>query len=66
MTENPNTLPALRSTAQAAEYLGVSVKWLERDRMNGASVPFIRVGRHVRYSEADLAAFLECNREGAA
>ncbi|NKX43592.1 helix-turn-helix domain-containing protein [Roseibacterium sp. KMU-115] len=59
-------MPKLRTTVQAAQYLGVSPKWLERDRMNGATVPFIRVGRHVRYSETDLAAFLSANREGVA
>lgn len=47
------------NTAQAAQYLGVSKAFLERDRWAGAKVPFIKVGsRAVRYRRADLDAFL--------
>jgi excisionase family DNA binding protein len=48
------------NTAQAANYLGVSKAFLERDRWAGARIPFIKVGsRAVRYRESDLNAYIE-------
>lgn len=50
----------LVNTKQAAQYLGVSKAFLERDRWAGAKVPFIKVGsRAVRYRVSDLDAYLE-------
>ena len=49
----------LLNTKQAAEYLGVSMAFLERDRWAGARVPFIKVGaRAVRYRLADLEEYV--------
>lgn len=40
----------LLTTPQAANVLGVSIAFLERDRWAGAKVPFIKIGsRAVRY-----------------
>jgi excisionase family DNA binding protein len=54
----------LLTTEQAAEYLGVSVAFLERDRWAGARVPFIKIGaRAVRYRLGDLEQYiLSCRR----
>ena len=53
----------LLTTRDAANYLCVSIAFLERDRWAGASIPFIRVGsRAVRYRAADLEAFVEARR----
>ena len=50
----------LLSTKEAAEVLGVSVAFLERDRWAGARVPFVKVGsRAVRYRLADLTNYIE-------
>ena len=50
----------LLTTAQAAEYLGMSRAFLERDRWAGAKIPFIKVGsRAVRYRIEDLDAYIE-------
>lgn len=50
----------LLKTPEAAQYLGVSKAFLERDRWAGARVPFIRVGsRAVRYRLSDLDAYIE-------
>lgn len=49
----------LLSTAEAANYLGVSKAFLERDRWAGARVPFIKVGaRAVRYRLDDLNTYI--------
>ena len=45
----------LLTTPQAANVLGVSIAFLERDRWAGARVPFIKIGsRAVRYRLQDL------------
>lgn len=50
----------LLNTIQAAEYLGVSKAFLERDRWAGARVPFIKVGsRAVRYRLSDLDSYIQ-------
>lgn len=53
----------LLNTQQAAEFLGVSVAFLERDRWAGARVPFIKVGsRAVRYQQSDLEQYIQSCR----
>jgi excisionase family DNA binding protein len=51
---------------QAADYLGVSVGTLEVWRCNKRyPLPFIKVGRLVKYRKSDLDAFLESRTVGA-
>ena len=54
----------LLNTQQAAEFLSVSVAFLERDRWAGARVPYIKVGsRAVRYQLNDLEQYVQsCRR----
>ena len=47
---------------QAAVYLSVKPKQLERLRMTGDGPAFSKVGRLVRYSRADLDAYMATNR----
>jgi len=48
------------NTTQAANYIGMSKAFLERDRWAGARIPFIKVGsRAVRYRLSDLDTFLD-------
>jgi excisionase family DNA binding protein len=49
----------LLSTKEAAQRLGVSEAFLERDRWAGAKIPFVRIGtRTVRYREQDLERYI--------
>lgn len=49
----------LLTTKEAAEKLGVSAAYLERDRWAGARVPFVRLGkRSIRYRQEDLDNFI--------
>lgn len=57
--ETTATLPALMDQRAAADYLGISTKKLERDRWVGPTIPYIKIGRSVRYRAADLAAYVE-------
>ena len=51
---------SLFNTKEAANYLGVSKTFLERDRWAGARIPFIKAGsRTVRYRLSDLNAYIE-------
>ena len=54
------SLQKLLNSKEAAEFLGVSVAFLERDRWAGARIPFVKVGlRAVRYRMSDLESYLE-------
>lgn len=56
----------LLNTKEAAQYLGVSKAFLERDRWAGARIPFVRVGaRAVRYERATLEAYVESRRRSS-
>ncbi|WP_036858365.1 helix-turn-helix transcriptional regulator [Porticoccus hydrocarbonoclasticus] len=53
-------MQTLLNTKQAANYLGVSAAFLERDRWAGARIPFIRLGtRSIRYRLGDLDNFIQ-------
>jgi len=47
---------------EAAELLGCSVAALRKWRLLRKGPVYIKISRLVRYSEADLAAFLDANR----
>lgn len=49
---------ALVSQKTVAILLGCSEAKLERDRWAGTGVPFVKVGRMVRYRKADILAWL--------
>ncbi|MCW8918733.1 MAG: helix-turn-helix domain-containing protein [Gammaproteobacteria bacterium] len=57
------------TTKQAAEYLGVSTAFLERDRWAGARIPFCKYaeGRSgkVTYLKSDLDEFIENSKRSS-
>ncbi|SCY80913.1 helix-turn-helix domain-containing protein [Paracoccus tibetensis] len=62
------TVPVARLINQeiAAGLLGVSPKWLERDRWAERRIPYVKIGRLVRYRASDIAAYIDANTQGAA
>lgn len=66
LVQETETVPVLLKQNEAAALLGVSAKWLERDRWVGPSIPFVKFGRSIRYRASDIAAFIEANLQGAA
>lgn len=56
--------PPLDESA-AAEYVGSTPRHLKNLRAAGL-IPFIKVGKYVRYLPDDLDAWLEANRHGVA
>jgi predicted DNA-binding transcriptional regulator AlpA len=53
----------LINTKQASEILGVTVKSLANSRYTGVGiqVPYIKMGKSVRYKESDLEKYIEDN-----
>jgi excisionase family DNA binding protein len=49
---------SLVSTVEVADQLDVSTKTVEYWRMTGTGPPYHRVGRHVRYDQADVDRWL--------
>lgn len=48
----------LFTTKAAAYYLCVSPAFLERDRWAGARIPFVKIGRAVRYQQSELDKYI--------
>jgi excisionase family DNA binding protein len=55
---NAFQFPRLLTTGEAAEYLRVSVSFLMKARLRGDGPRFRKIGRSVRYTEADLELYL--------
>jgi excisionase family DNA binding protein len=51
----------LLTVGEAAELLGTSVRFVRR-LIAERRIAYIRVGRHVRIAEADLASFIAAGR----
>jgi DNA binding domain, excisionase family len=55
--------PRWLSPAEAAEYLGCSKNFLDKDRQSRThGIPYSRLGRYVRYDRHELDAYLEGNK----
>ena len=54
MQSTANPAQRLLSVREAADYLGVSVSWLNKQRLIGGFVPYVKIGRRVGYDLADL------------
>lgn len=62
----PEAIPAQIDERRAAEVLGVKVSTLTNWRTTGRyNLPYIKVGRLVRYRVADIAAWIAKRRQGA-
>ena len=46
--------PPLLNEKAAAEWLGMSLRWIQGSRVTGDGPPFVRIGRSVRYRPRDL------------
>lgn len=74
LNQTADGIPAIRKpqsnlldTVAAAEYLGVEPRSLEVWRcVKRHSIPYIKVGRLVKYRQSDLDAWLESRTVGAA
>lgn len=58
MIESQETVARLLSRQELADRLGVSVATVRREEAAGR-LTFVRIGRQVRFREADVRAYLE-------
>lgn len=57
-----STLPAVMTAEELAPVLGVTIGALANDRYRRVGIPFVRIGRRVRYLRADVIRYLIANR----
>lgn len=55
------TVPVIWTQQELAQYLGKSIKWCERTRLDGTGPRFLKVGRHVRYRVEDVMQWVEAH-----
>jgi excisionase family DNA binding protein len=66
-TAEPAKLPRLLREGEAAAYLGLSKRTLQKDRtVRSMGIPFAKFGHHVRYRESDLDRYIESRMVGLA
>ena len=53
----------LLNEKQTAEALGLSVKTLRSWRLRGVQLPYIKLGKSVRYRVSEIEAYLEANTQ---
>ena len=56
---NPGDLPIFLTQAQLADLLAISIRTLERQRHDGESIPFRKVGRRILYGRDDVLRHLD-------
>jgi hypothetical protein len=63
-----SSLPPIATTPQLAEALHMSASALDQDRHRGqgSTIPYVRIGRKIRYLRADVVRYLLANRHGGA
>lgn len=59
-----SALPAVMSTGELAPVLGITPGALAQDRYRGSGIPYVKLGRRVRYLRADVARYLASHRMG--
>mgnify|MGYP000158358765 CR=1 FL=1 len=52
----------LITAKEVASMLGCSIHKLQKDRRQGSEIPYLKVGRSVRYRLSDIEAYLEKQR----
>lgn len=55
-------MKALLTETEAAQRLGCTIWKLQRDRRIGSAIPYVKIGRLVRYETEAVEAYLEKNR----
>jgi hypothetical protein len=59
-----SSLPDIMTADQLAPALQKTVDALAQDRYRNRGIPYVRVGRRIRYLRADVARYLIANRHG--
>jgi predicted DNA-binding transcriptional regulator AlpA len=54
-----NPIDPLLRDPEVEEILRVAHGWAAKDRVTKASIPFLKIGRSVRYRESDVRAYMD-------
>lgn len=54
----------LLTQAQVVEWTGMSPAWFEMNRFKGTGIPYVKMGRAVRYKTSDVRRWIESNVVG--
>lgn len=57
-----STLPVMAKARELAPVMGTTEAALAQDRYRGGGIPYVKVGRRVRYLRVDVARYLAANR----
>lgn len=57
-------LSQLLDEKSVAKILGLSIQTLRNDRAARRRIPYVKIGKAVRYRPEDIAAFIESRRIG--
>lgn len=49
----------LLTQSQVAEWTGMSSAWFEQSRFKGTGIPYIKIGRSVRYRTSDVQRWID-------
>lgn len=55
-------LPELLTPKQVSDWLGISEASLAQTRYLSTGIPYLKVGKRVRYLRDDVVAYVEANR----
>lgn len=58
MTHLPDEKPLAVDERGCSALTGISIPTLQRHRVTGEGIPFVKIGRMVRYRRADIEAFM--------
>ena len=56
--------PQILTEKELAKEIKLSVFWLQKDRITARRLPFLRIGRSIRYDLAKVHAALATSEEG--
>lgn len=59
--EKKENFKTLMTTETTAQLLGCTARKLEADRIKGGGIPYIKVGRSVRYNMIDIEGYIRRN-----
>lgn len=59
-----STLPPIMDSARLGSALGITSASLAQDRYRNRGIPYVKVGRRVRYLRSDVTKYLIAHREG--
>lgn len=57
--ETPMQVTPLLKQKEVATWTGMSEAWLEQSRFKGIGIPYIKIGRAVRYRTEDVQRWIE-------